>query len=128
MRKDIVALILEENGKFLVEKRKQSKSTSPGDLIFPAGHVENGETKEEALKREMKEELNIEINNPQFVYKSNFDCEEQQTIFWYRCDSYKGSIQNREAEQLLWISPAETSLLTHQVSRDALSAYFKEKL
>ena len=126
MRKDIVALILEENGKFLVEKRKQSKSTSPGDMIFPAGHVNYGETKEEALKREMKEELDIEIENPRFVYRADFDCEEKQTIFWYKCDSYKGKIQNKEAEQLLWISSAETHLMTHQVSRDALAAYFKQ--
>lgn len=127
MRKDIVALILEENGKFLVEKRSQSKSTSPGDIIFPAGHVEYGETRKNVLKREMKEELNIEIENPQFVYQTNFDCEEKQRIFWYRCDSYKGLIKNIEAEQLLWISSAETNLLTHQVSRDALAAYYEGK-
>ena len=127
MRKIIVALILEENGKILLEKRKQSKSTTPGDIIFPAGHVEIGETNKEALKREMKEELCIEIENPSLVYEADFDCEEKQKIFWYKCDSYKGIIQNKEAEELLWISPFETGVLTHQVSRDALEKYFKTK-
>jgi len=40
MRKDIVALILENKGKFLVEKRKNSKLVTPNAIIFPAGHVE----------------------------------------------------------------------------------------
>jgi 8-oxo-dGTP diphosphatase len=127
MRKIIVALILEKNGKILVEKRKQSKLTTPGDVIFPAGHVEESESREEALKREMKEELGIEIENPQLVYQTDFDCEEKQRIFWYCCDNYSGSIKNNEAEQLIWISPLEIDRLTHQVSKEALNIYLKNK-
>ena len=127
MRKDIVALILEHQGKILAEKRKQSKSTTPGDVIFPAGHVEDDETREQALYREMEEELGIRIYNPQLVYTADFDCEEKQRIFWYKCERWEGNIQTNEAEELLWISPSESNRFTHQVSRDALSAYFRSK-
>lgn len=127
MRKDIVALILEENGKILVERRKTTKSTTPGTVIFPAGHVEENESKEDALKREIKEELCIEIEKLQLIYQADFNCEEQQRIFWYGCERYRGSIQCREAEKLFWIDPSQSYLLTHQVSRDALAVFKKRK-
>jgi len=117
MRKDIVSLILEQDGKILVERRKQSKSASPGSVILPAGHVEPGETREEAIVREMMEELGIAIINPQLVYQADYDCEEQQRIFWYKCDAYIGQIQNNEAEELLWISPSEFFRLIVQSER-----------
>ena len=92
MRKDIVALILEYKGNILVEKRKQSESTVPGSIIFPAGHVEKNETREQALHREMLQELGIKIYAPKLIYQANFDCEEKQRIFWYTCGFYEGKI------------------------------------
>jgi 8-oxo-dGTP diphosphatase len=127
MRKEIVALILEHQGKILVEKRKQSKSTTPGDVIFPAGHVENGETRKQALYREMEEELGIKIYDIQLIHTADFDCEEKQRISWYSCKRWEGKIQTNEAEELLWINSSELYRLTHQVSRDALLVYFRNK-
>jgi len=125
MRKNIVSLILEENGKFLIEKRDESKSTSPETVIFPAGHVKNGESKECALLREMREELRIIVYKPHLIYVSDFDCEEDQRIHWYACTRYKGRITNNENQELLWIKPSEDDILTHDISRNALKAYLK---
>jgi len=127
MRKDIVALILENEGKFLVEKRKNSKSTVPGSVIFPAGHVELVESNEQALIREMKEELNIDVYGLKLIYSSDFDCEEKQRIYWYSCNDYKGKIENHEADFLFWIEPSEIETLTHEISRNALKAYISKK-
>ena len=127
MRKNIVSLILEDKGKILVEKRKQSKSTTPGSIIFPAGHVEEGESKKEALCREIEEELTIKIYDLELIYTANFDCEEKQTIFWYKCNKWEGNISNNEAEELIWIDKSESYKLTHQVSKDAFSEYMKKK-
>lgn len=127
MRKKIVALILERDGKILVEKRKASKATCPNDIVFPSGKVEDGETNEQALRREVHEELGIEIHNPKLVHQEDFDCEEKQEIYWYSCDNWDGEIQNNEAEELLWIDPSESNMLTYQVSKNALSAYSRSK-
>jgi len=127
MRKEIVALILEKNGKILVERRKKSKTTSPGSIITPAGHVNEGETKEEALKREMFEELGIKINNPELIHEADFDCEEKQKIYWYKCESYEGDIKSNEAQELLWIDRSEIDILSFQVSKDALNKFFANK-
>jgi len=127
MTRKIVALILEKNGKILVEKRKSSKSTCPNDVVFPGGGVEEGETNEQALRREVREELGIEIHNPKLVHQEDFDCEEKQEIYWYSCEHWEGEIQNNEAEELLWIAPSESNMFTYEVSRTALSAYLRNK-
>lgn len=126
-RKHIVALILEENGKILVEKRKKSKFSNPGFVVFPSGKVEKGETKEQALIREMKEELGIEIFGLNLVYSADSDCEELQKIFWYECDGYNGTIVNNEAEKLLWINPSEKDLFSLEISREALAKFLEIK-
>ena len=56
-----IALINNEN-EILLSKRPEKKHLS-GFWEFPGGKVEEGETPEKALIREVKEELNIDINN-----------------------------------------------------------------
>jgi 8-oxo-dGTP diphosphatase len=72
--KKIAAIILEnDNGEFLLALR-DNKSWIPfpnhWDLI--GGHVEEGETPEEALIREVKEELDIDIKD--YVFYKTFEC------------------------------------------------------
>jgi 8-oxo-dGTP diphosphatase len=74
MMKEIAAIILQnDNGDFLLALR-DNKPCIPfpdhWDLI--GGHVEDGETPEEALEREVKEELNIELKNYSFYKK--YEC------------------------------------------------------
>ena len=52
---DVTAAIIEKNGKILIAKRKEGK------WEFPGGKVEEGENMEECLKRELKEELGIDV-------------------------------------------------------------------
>lgn len=72
--KKIAAIILEnDKGEFLLALR-DNKSWIPfpnhWDLI--GGHVEEGESPEEALVREVKEELNIDIRD--YTFYKKFDC------------------------------------------------------
>ena len=122
MRKNIVALILEKDGLFLIEKRKATKSSDPGKLVFPGGHVHDDESLDEAINREAFEELNIKLIEPKLVYIADFDGpEEKQKLHWYWCKNFEGLIQNNEAEELIWIKPFESNKLTYQVSRDAIN-------
>ncbi len=60
--------IIEKNGKFLIQKRPSTGLLA--DLWeFPGGKIEKGETAEQALKREMKEEIGTEIHDAQFLTK-----------------------------------------------------------
>jgi len=128
MRKNIVVLILEKDGLLLIEKRKNSKSSDPGKFVFPGGHVHDNESLDEAIRREAFEELNLKLIEPKLVYTADFDGpEEKQKLHCYWCDNFEGVMENNEAEELIWITPAESDKLTYQVSRDAINALLNIK-
>ena len=52
----VVGIILKKN-KFLVEHRSPDEDVDPDIICLPGGHVEPNESKEEALRREMNEEI-----------------------------------------------------------------------
>lgn len=51
--------VIIENGKVLLDRKKKNSGASP--WLFPGGKVESGESLEETARREVKEELGIEI-------------------------------------------------------------------
>jgi 8-oxo-dGTP diphosphatase len=56
-----VAIITDENDRILIARRKAGKVMA-GCWEFPGGKVEADETTEEGLKRELKEEMNVELH------------------------------------------------------------------
>lgn len=57
----IGAIIINGEGKMLLAKRGQKAKNERGKWEFPGGSVEFGDTMESTIKREMKEELDVEI-------------------------------------------------------------------
>lgn len=51
--------ILKDNDLLLIVKRNENDEMFPGAWEFPGGHLEDGETIKEGLKRELKEEVNL---------------------------------------------------------------------
>jgi 8-oxo-dGTP diphosphatase len=117
MKKIIVALIIEKDGKFLVEKRDKLNDDSPDKIVFPAGTVEEGESNEQTLRREMQEELNIIISNPKLIHREDHH---GLDIHWYTSD-WTGEITNNENQELLWTNNPE--VLSFQSSKNALSKF-----
>lgn len=66
--KSAVHMLIMDNGMVLLQKRKGSKLW-PGYYALPAGHIDEGENQYDALVREAKEELDIEID-PKDIEKS----------------------------------------------------------
>jgi 8-oxo-dGTP diphosphatase len=62
----VAIAIIENNNKYLLTKRiisdREDKKFYPSVWNFPGGGIEFGENPEDSLRREMKEELNVEIN------------------------------------------------------------------
>ncbi len=56
----LVAAVIERDGRYLITQRR-STAVLPGLWEFPGGRVENGETDEEALRRELKERLGTDV-------------------------------------------------------------------
>jgi mutator protein MutT len=57
----VVAAFLEDGGEVLLARRAVTKAVAPGKYHLPGGHVEFGEHPEEALARELREELNVAV-------------------------------------------------------------------
>jgi len=109
------ALILNPEGKlFLMKSHKWH-----GQYVIPGGHIELGETIEQALKREVREETNLDIHDieflifQEFIYDKSFWKKDHYIFFDYLCRSYSSDVVlNEEAEEYIWISVEEAQNLT----------------
>jgi len=123
--KDCVAFMLIQNNKVLAERRKLTKLVDPGATSIPGGLVEPGETPEEALFREAKEELGITLIKPRFVCSLLEKLSDLYRIHYFVVDSWIGGIECNEAESLLWIPLDEPGTLDLEVDRIAVSEYLR---
>ncbi len=79
MKKLIAAAIIEKDGKVLIAKRAK-KDALCGTWEFPGGKLEEGETLEECLKRELYEELGIHAEIGDYFCTSTFCSSSCNTI------------------------------------------------
>jgi len=103
---DCVDGILVRRKKFLVEKRRDDDDANPGLIEIPGGHVNPDETLEDALRREMKEELGIDVEKAKLVQKSLYTASngERQKIHYFHLEKWNGRIRSTEAERVYWES------------------------
>lgn len=119
---DVIVGIIFKGGRFLAEMRKQDEKIDPGIVCLPGGHVEREEDKEEAVVREMKEELNIDVKEMRFVKQDEWVASngEKQKLFYYHILKYEGKPICKAAKRLLWIK--DVKQLNTQVDRDAIKS------
>lgn len=68
---EVVAAIIYDGSRFFATQRGYGEFK--GLWEFPGGKIEKGETQEEALKREIKEELNVDIDIDKFLCTVEYD-------------------------------------------------------
>lgn len=103
----VVAALIKNGDKFLICQRPQNKMRG---LLweFVGGKVENGETKEQALKRECKEELGITVSVGEVymeVTHEYSDITVHLTLF--NATITGGVPQKLEHNDIKWITPSE---------------------
>ncbi|WP_010651329.1 (deoxy)nucleoside triphosphate pyrophosphohydrolase [Oceanobacillus massiliensis] len=113
MKKDIhvVGAVIIRNEKILCAQRGPDKSL-PYLWEFPGGKIEVGETPQEALRREIIEEMKCEIEIGEqveaTVYEYDFGIVHLTT---YKCKLVKGNPILTEHASIKWLSPKELPLL-----------------
>lgn len=102
----VVAGVIERNGLILIAQRKRS-GHHPLKWEFPGGKVESGERPEDALSRELREELGIESRVDAEIDRYEFQYAGRPPIqlVFYRVHEFSGEPQNLDFEQILWIAP-----------------------
>ena len=99
----VVAAIIYDNEKFLITKRKHELFN--GLWEFPGGKVEINESNEQALIREIKEELNIDIKVNNFFMTVEYQYPEFYLIMdVYECIKTRGEINLDVHSDLKWIT------------------------
>jgi len=100
---DVAAAIIEKGGKFLIAKRKAGRHLS-GKWEFPGGKIEQGETPEACLERELREEFGIETETLGFVAESVFDYGEKKIrLLGYRSHYISGEFELNDHDEVQWI-------------------------
>ena len=107
--KIVVSIALINNyDQVLIAKRPNNKHLA-GFWEFPGGKVEKGETPENALIREVKEELNVDINNKCIapLSFSEFDYKKfHLVLLLYICRRWEGEPLTMEENELKWVKPS----------------------
>jgi 8-oxo-dGTP diphosphatase len=104
--------ILWKNGRFLVARRPEGKSLA-GYWEFPGGKQEPGESMEETLRRELREELGITcISLMPWQTCSHAYPELSVALHFMRVTAFSGEPAPREGQELLWVTPEEARLLS----------------
>lgn len=102
----VIALI-ERDGKVLIAKR-QKDDPLKGKWEFPGGKIMEGETHEESLKREVQEELDINIEVGDLLYSTEHVYDHIAVkLFFYKVVYLDGDVKLNEYRDIRWVEKEE---------------------
>jgi 8-oxo-dGTP diphosphatase len=103
----VTAAVIEKDGKILIGRRKRSDRMG-GKWEFPGGKLGLGETPEACLKRELKEELNIETEIGDFICSAKFTYMlVPLELLVYKARYLSGELKALDHDELVWAAPNE---------------------
>ena len=101
----MVAAVIHDGGCILATQRGYGEFKDKWE--FPGGKMEAGESREEALRREIREELDTEINIGKLLCTVEYDYPAfHLTMHCYLCSVVSGTLVLKEHESARWL-PAE---------------------
>ena len=103
----VAAVIMNEENKILIAQRNLKKAQG-GLWEFPGGKIESNETREDAIVREIKEELTIDIKVDEYFDENVFNYPEKDiNLIALKCSKINGNIELVEHEDYKWIASSE---------------------
>jgi 8-oxo-dGTP diphosphatase len=107
----VACALIDADGRVLIAQRPSGKAMA-GLWEFPGGKLEAGETPEQALIRELQEELAITVREPclaPFTFASHTYPDFQLLMPLYLCRRWEGTPMAREHSALKWVRPRDLS-------------------
>ena len=100
---DVVAAVIKKNNKYLIAQRNRNKHFA-FHWEFPGGKVDKDESFEKALKREIHEELSININIIMKIASEKFKDEIiNVNVHYFLCEKLDEDIILSEHEDMKWV-------------------------
>lgn len=100
---EVVAAVIENQGKIFATQR--GYGDQKGGWEFPGGKMESGETPQEALVREIKEELDTEIEVGELIDTVEYDYPKfHLTMHCFFCSIKQGNLVLKEHEAAKWLT------------------------
>jgi 8-oxo-dGTP diphosphatase len=97
-----VGVLIDSEGRFLLTSRPEGKVYS-GYWEFPGGKFEPGERTEQALRRELMEELGITIGTPELWKIDTMDYAHARVrLHFCKVFAWTGALQMRENQRMSW--------------------------
>ena len=104
----VAVAMVDPDGRVLMAKRPEGKKMA-GLWEFPGGKVDEGESPEAALIRELKEELDVDTRESCLAAAYTFASHEYEDFRLlmplYVCRVWKGTPQAQEGQELAWVRP-----------------------
>lgn len=104
---NVVAAVIktiDEAGKTMIFATQRGYGDYKGFWEFPGGKIEEGETKEEALKREIREELDTEVEVGDLIANVEYDYPKFHLIMdCFLCEIIKGDLKLSVHEDAKWL-------------------------
>ena len=101
----VTAAVIKRGGKVLIARRMKGDSFE-GLWEFPGGKIEAGESPEECLRRELLEELGVEIEAPEFLCSVPFETSGLSIeLMAFRASLVAGEARSHEHDEVRWVEP-----------------------
>jgi nucleoside triphosphatase len=118
MRLIVVGVVENRVGETLICRMPEDRGVFPGQWGLPGGGIEEGETAETALRRELKEEVGLEVTNIRELfftdgtYRKTFPDGSRQKIYMvfllFSCQAESDPVQlNAEFDAYRWVKPED---------------------
>ncbi len=103
----VVAAVVEDDGRYLVTQRRAS-AVLPLLWEFPGGRVEPGETDAQALRREIQERLEADVDVVQMISFVSHPYEHYTVdLYLYQCVLKSAQLNPRGVKDYRWLTSAE---------------------
>lgn len=86
--------------------QEKSGTKYQGGLVFPGGHVEEGESLRDSMIREIKEETGLTISNPKPCGYKDWIQEDgtRYIVLLYKTDKYEGELKSSDEGRVFWLN------------------------
>ena len=100
--KAVVGILKNTDGEILLAERRQNQFMA-GYWELPGGKIEAGESNEESLAREFKEELDVDISEISLFHTMRHHYPEKTVHLWiYSINHFDGEVRGAEGQSIVW--------------------------